>query len=184
MGRQIGGSLQADRGVGLPHSQSSDRGERSVGRPRSCLAFTLVRQEDLEPVFSTGAIHIAQSVSIIGPGRDQLTIDGLFAWIDRSGHHNAGFPDSSTSLVTNLSGILFTVGTEGQDNSAIRFELADMTVTGTNGLLIAEQGAQSSSARFGRTGTARRSKPGRRWSVRSRASPTSEHGLRRRTRRE
>ena len=107
---------------------------------------TLVTQRDLEPILGglggRGPIAITQSVSIAGPGADELTIDGHFSWLDHSGRHNSGFPDHSTSTVTVKSGTLFEVGIFEQDNSAIHFTLLGVRVTGTNGLVLGREKAQ------------------------------------------
>ena len=119
-----------------------------------------ITQDDLDALESTGPLHVTQSVAIVGPGRDQLTIDGKFLWINHSGSLNNGYPDSSSSRILITSGYLFEVGTFGDDNSAIQFSLTGVTVTGTNGVLNARGGVQASLLDLSVRGNATSSKYG------------------------
>ncbi len=99
-----------------------------------------------------GPIIVTQSLSIIGPGRYELTIDGDFYWIDGTGQLNGTYPSASSVVITGASGLLFEVripeypeypANPVEDQEKIKFTLSGVTVKRTMAVVFAREGVDS-----------------------------------------
>ena len=104
--------------------------------------MTIDQSDLLKPGGGRGPIQITESLSITGTGPKNLTISGNYSWITRGGVLNGGFPDNPASTILVPSDVLFEVGRLNEDSSAIQFEISNLTVFRTAGLLQAQDNAQ------------------------------------------
>lgn len=91
-------------------------------------------------------IQIFESVDIIGPGGppfNRVTVDDMQSYFSRDGRDLPGWTrcDAPGSLPVVGSDIVFEVGQQGQDNSAIEVLFQGFRVTRTGGLVFAHTGA-------------------------------------------
>ncbi|HRD65941.1 MAG TPA: IPTL-CTERM sorting domain-containing protein [Candidatus Competibacter sp.] len=91
-------------------------------------------------------IQIFESVDIIGPGGppfNRVTVDDMQSYFSRDGRDLPGWTrcDAPGSLPIIGSDIVFEVGQQGQDNSAIEVLFQGFRVTRTGGLVFAHTGA-------------------------------------------
>ena len=91
-------------------------------------------------------IQIFESVDIIGPGGppfNRVTVDDMQSYFSRDGRDLPGWTrcDAPGSLPIIGSDVVFEVGQQGQDNSAIEVLFQGFRVTRTGGLVFAHTGA-------------------------------------------